>query len=71
MVLSSDWQYFAHIHPEDFEQDEAENEAGVYTLALRFPGPGTYTLMLEFAVPERTAEQDLQVVDLTATVTVR
>eukprot|EP00873_Tetraselmis_striata_P009453 jgi/Tetstr1/429717/TSEL_019612.t1 len=70
MVLSGDWRTFAHVHPEDFEQQLEENLAGVFSLRLRFPEPGVYTLMLEFAVPERSVSQELQVVDLTVNVTV-
>lgn len=70
MVLSADWDTFAHIHPEDFAQDEDEAQAGVYSLRLRFPDPGIYTLMLEFAVQERSVNQELQVIDLAVNVTV-
>lgn len=73
MVLSGDWATFAHIHPEDFPELESEHEygRGVYSMELAFPAPGNYTFMIEFAVPGRGASQELQIIDLTASVMVR
>jgi hypothetical protein len=70
MVLGADWATFAHIHPEEFPEAQGKAEEGRYGLQLTFPAPGTYLLMIELAVPARTEDGELQVIDLTATVTV-
>jgi len=63
LVLSSDWQSFAHVHPEDLTnlQDEKENMHGYFAFELVFPRPGSYVIMAEFAVARSTG--DIQVID--------